>query len=702
MLDKDIRVHIVPKGIRYISDWKEFEIFDFPHILDKQIPGCGFTEYCLTSNEDVVLCSPRKILMQNKYDQHSEDIFLVKSDYEDVCGVDKDLEAPPPPPNPRENIFTINKIKEEQEKMEELRANKAKEEWKILRNNIIKYVESRVKSRKPIKFLVTYDSFRKLKDILADINLWTIDCSLDNDRLDYRVVIDEFQSIFTDSRFKSSTEIEFINVLKGIEKVCYVSATPMIDIYLSRLVEFKDLPYYELDWKTEDPGRIQKPRVSVRKLQSITKLCRVLTEPYQTGEFYREYRTDPTCGNPVEVISKELVIYVNSVNNITKIVKACKLSPDQVNILCADTEKNRNTIKNRLGKSYIIGHVPTRNEPRKLITLCTRTVYLGADFYSDNARSIVISDANVECLAVDITLDLPQILGRQRLSENPWKNEIEIYVKCITPGNVELRCEFEQMRQNKLKETNALILMYNNNEDDYAKFVLAKNLEIIAKDYNFKENYAAVNNHAGNKKIVVENKLVQIAEERAFDIQQIDYKDRFSVFSQVQNSLHIDRGDLIEGRSVDEFFLEYQNQKNVKGKIRLMCEFPFKTEQDRIDIFMQLPVKYRNYYNTLGPERLKSLGYDVTKIRRELEDKVKAVSSGGDLEDLIKGRFKVGESYANKFIKSALSELYKTVGFSAKSPKASDLKDWFEVKACKVKNEDIGQWENALTVLSIK
>lgn len=84
----------VPAGCRYISEIDEFKIFDFPHILNKQIPGCGFTEYCidpLKNSENVILCSPRKILLQNKYDQHKEDVYLVVNNYESDPKTDKDL-----------------------------------------------------------------------------------------------------------------------------------------------------------------------------------------------------------------------------------------------------------------------------------------------------------------------------------------------------------------------------------------------------------------------------------------------------------------------------------------------------------------------------------------------------------------------------------------------------------------------------------
>ena len=57
---------IVPRGIRYINEWEGFHLPQEPSIIDKQITGCGFTEFCLTSEENVILCSPRKMLLANK------------------------------------------------------------------------------------------------------------------------------------------------------------------------------------------------------------------------------------------------------------------------------------------------------------------------------------------------------------------------------------------------------------------------------------------------------------------------------------------------------------------------------------------------------------------------------------------------------------------------------------------------------------
>ena len=82
----------VPKGIRFLSEWKGFTIPDYPCIIDKKIPGCGFTEYCITNTEDIILCSPRKLLLENKENQHPGEILYVKNELDQDEAVDKDLE----------------------------------------------------------------------------------------------------------------------------------------------------------------------------------------------------------------------------------------------------------------------------------------------------------------------------------------------------------------------------------------------------------------------------------------------------------------------------------------------------------------------------------------------------------------------------------------------------------------------------------
>ena len=86
---------IVPSGVRYISRWNEYSLenFQFPHILDKKIPGCGYTEYCLGCSLPIILCSPRKILLENKeaQPQHLGKVFYFRNELEYDSNIDKDI-----------------------------------------------------------------------------------------------------------------------------------------------------------------------------------------------------------------------------------------------------------------------------------------------------------------------------------------------------------------------------------------------------------------------------------------------------------------------------------------------------------------------------------------------------------------------------------------------------------------------------------
>ena len=639
----------VPTGIRFMSEWNGFTIPDYPCIIDKKIPGCGFTEYCLTNSEDIILCSPRKLLLENKENQHPGEILYVKNELDQDGAVDKDLEK-----ITRGSTKVSTKMTDITP--EEIRKKIIEE----LKNKIKSYVDKCYCEGKPIKITVTYDSFRLVKETLGE--------SVKN----FRVVVDEFQSIFTDSRFKSGTELEFVFHLQGLQKVCYVSATPMIDEYLEQLDEFKNLPYIELDWQSQDPLRILKPNLIVRTCRSINEPTCEIVNKYLSGEFESvNYRDEQ--GNIQTIESKEAVFYVNSVTNILGIIKKCKLTPDQCNILIARTPDNAIKLKRRLGKKWEIGKIPLKGESHKMFTFCTRTVYLGADFYSTNARTFVLSDANIETLAVDISLDLPQILGRQRNNENPWKNRAEFYYK--TSKVEKSRAEFDAFIQKKIKRTNDLLISYKVSPDT-SKETLAEEYLKLAQTFNYKSHYVAVNQHTGNDLMPVLNKLVLIAEQRAFDIQQIDYKDRFSVFNTLR-----DLSMISKNKEIVNFLIEFNNLTQFTEKMRLLCESTLEKENLSI-ILDQVPLSYKSFFTVLGPERCKRLKYRKGELEEELNSQL---DSGLNLDTLSKEileNFQEGETYSKKEIKKTLGEIYDKLGYRA-TPKATVLGKYFDLKCSK-------------------
>lgn len=647
----------VPAGCRYVSEIEGFKIYDFPHILNKQIPGCGFTEYCidpLKNSENVVLCSPRKILLQNKYDQHKDEVFLVVNDYESDPSTDKDLTKQEKSKYDPYKVVDPEKVKKEKKDKEDF--------FKRLTKEITGYITDCRFNNKPVKILVTYDSFRIVKDIIQH-NF--------ND-LDYRVVIDEFQSIFTDSKFKSDTELQFVKSVQGIQKVCYVSATPMMIKYLEMLEEFKNLPYYELDWEALEPGRVSRPTLYVKNLVSVYTEVKPIIKSYLEGKF--EYRYVKQEDGEVEKIeSKEAVFYVNSVNNITSIIKRAGLTPEQVNILVANTPDNTKKIHKRIGKGFNIGTVPLRDEPRKMFTFCTRTVYLGADFYSNNARSFVVSDANIDTLAVDISLDLPQILGRQRLIENPWRNEATLFFKPIKGANKKPEEVFNKKIEEKERKSLSLLSSYDQvaaeNKGD-----LSEAYETIATLEHYKKNYVAVNKVfiAGGVKLVpVFNNLVKVSELRAYEMQQTDYANRFTVFSMIKK---IGTAD-IDNEVVEEFLNRYEGIKSKKDKLKFLCEQAGLPEFDII-VDNVSTKRFKEYVTVLGVDECRSVGYKIEELNKKLS--IRSFDKNL-LKEIIYETFKVGNSYTRSGIKEILAGIYKEIGYKA-TAKASDLDNYFEYK----------------------
>ena len=670
-MDKKIKIN-VPEGIRFLSDWDWFKLSEFPNkcIINKQIPGCGFTEYCIRSNENIILCSPRKILLENKWKQHQKEVYLVRNEMDKDPDVDKDIDK-------SKKNYTKTPSEEEIIEEEKEKRKKNSEIYERLRIEIKEYVYYCMSNNIPAKILVTYDSYRLVQQILIEMDVF------DN----FYTVSDEFQSILHDSRFKSDTEMTFLNYLKRSHSALFVSATPMMDEYIAMLSEFKDLPYYELDWYALDNTRVIKPDLDVYLMRSVGEKAREIIQTYLDGNFKKIVVMRE--GRPIEIESKEAVLYVNSVNHIISIIKKSGLTPEQCNILCSNTDENKLRIRRKLGKNFNIGTVPLEGEPHKMFTFCTRTVYLGADFYSLCARSFIFSDSNSDCLAVDISEDLPQILGRQRLFENPWKNNAEFYYR-TTADYREMKWEdFEEIIKNKERSTENLLKAYNESSDNSVKYDLAKKYKKDAINSSYKDDYVSVNRIINDQTgdIIlkpVRNELVMVNELRAFKIQQIDYKDRFTVFTTIHNKLTPDDKLSLE---ISRFMEKYDSYKTKYDKLKFLCECGYSSDIMNV-VVNQIPEsdEIKSYYITLGKDKLYSLGYNITKIKKELGI---VIFSNELLYDSIYSDFREGEKYTLSNLKNKLSSIYSSINYQS-TAKANDIGKYFDIKEYSIyeKNSD--------------
>jgi hypothetical protein len=110
---------------------------------------------------------------------------------------------------------------------------------------------------------------------------------------------------------------------------------------------------------------------------------------------------------------------------------------------------------------------------------------------------------------------------------------------------------------------------------------------------------------------------------------------------------------------------------------------------------------YAKYYYSISKERASALKYQKGNLEKEYkEQKVNQTNVSQVIKD-IKSRFKPGEKYSKSEIKETLRTVYESNGYN-KTPKASDLEEYFELRLCKIFNEFTGKRDHGFEIIKEK
>lgn len=115
-------------------------------------------------------------------------------------------------------------------------------------------------------------------------------------------------------------------------------------------------------------------------------------------------------------------------------------------------------------------------------------------------------------------------------------------------------------------------------------------------------------------------------------------------------------------------------------RMKLICKNDLTEEEFKV-FLSYLPNVYIDYYTTLGPDRIESLSFRRDQLKHDYE-RIKNNQSI-DLKDEIIKLFIVGKRYSLPEIKQSLSDLYSRYNYK-KTPKAVDIKNIFDIKACSI------------------
>ena len=106
-----------------------------------------------------------------------------------------------------------------------------------------------------------------------------------------------------------------------------------------------------------------------------------------------------------------------------------------------------------------------------------------------------------------------------------------------------------------------------------------------------------------------------------------------------------------------------------------------------------IPINYQNYINILGFEKIKTLKYRESDIISYIQSQQNLQNSS------ITSLFNVGDKYTKKQIKEILANFYSLNNIT-KTPKASDLEQYYILKTIKLKVND--KWENGFEIIKKK
>lgn len=515
----------------------------------------------------------------------------------------------------------------------------------VKNDEIMAYLE---KAETP-KIMVTYDSMPRLAKLI-------------DDKSDWRVVVDEYQYLLIDSGFRSDKAIALLDVMNEFDYVTYLSATPIADKYIQLMEQFKDVSYTELIWG-DRVEKIEVERiVSAKPINNAIEIVR----NYQNGNF-PENR---------DAVSKECVIFLNSVTNIANIVRQTELSPEDVNIIVADTEENRKLVR-QIGIGFDIGTIPLEGESHKMFTFCTSTAFAGCDFYSTCASTFVISDNKKVHTSIDIATELAQIAGRQKLACNPFRKTIVfIYNVDIGESNADT---YKGAINKKLAESEDLAKWRNSVPDSCRKREIKETIE-MQNIKKYSESYVRYDEKSDNFTV---NRWAYLNELFAYDVQHENYQDSIIVKKQLEES-----GFGIKGEEKRSDYKEQLKCILVKegfaDRMKRYCELRQLKETNPYyladEIMERQYEDLRLYYDRVGYERIKSLGFKEKELKNELERCYRE----NDIKQKFREVFVVGERMSTEDIKRTMTEIYAKYGIR-KNGVAKQLERDYDIRLKSVK-----------------
>jgi len=318
--------------------------------------------------------------------------------------------------------------------------------------------------------------------------------------------------------------------------------------------------------------------------------------------------------------------------------------------------------------------------------------------------------------------------------ENSKKNRLDLYltenptvrVLCLIPNGTKederiLHMHFNSYRvygREWFKDVSEIIEFFETHKTSES----LSEVDDVLRKLSISENIKVSKNRKENKdkEDIVNSATRIIIKEYSFDINDLSISKRIEkylwlhinnfwetiekVVPDCLESIKIAKQDLDELKVKNSILYKFKSEFTLlpnSFEPRMRCiydyheNYPQLFEQFGDIISTFIPRSYENYINILGFDRMKANGFRELDIIREIES-ISNLEKAKET-NIIESIFSIGSKYTKKEIKKTLREFYKENNIS-KTPKASDLEEFFELKDCKIKNSE-GKWKNGFEIV---
>lgn len=479
------------------------------------------------------------------------------------------------------------------------------------------------------KIMCTYDSLSRVAGVTG---------------YNYFLLVDELHLLFIQYIFRKYAVRNVLNEYARFDEWSFLTATPIEQKLM--LEELKEVPTYKIDWE-------YKLDTTVRTIQ-----CKQVGATVKNT--INDFLTDKVFGNAH--------FFVNSVEFIASMIKACNLTNENTRIVFSkDNQNYKNTCQG-------ITNGET-TDPVKKINFYTSTCFEGCDLFDREGKIYIVSESSKAQTLLDISTQVIQIAGRIR--DTQYFDTITHYYKATRYNkNITIE-EYEQVVLEEEQKAKLYVAEIN----------CSKNLVNGTREseYPYVEKLFKEDGKTPDKFVFDPNRMkLDIYNFKVLNHTyslQVNLSEEYNKAGLIVDCGKDNTSDKLLKNDVtrttfEDAIKEYDIIMQRKAKM-VMC----LSDDERLALLKKKYSYIAESYELLGMEQIKELHYKTSNIQRLLITISEKMDNRAKVAKLLLTvpAFRVGEFIPSNAIKECLQTIYGTIGMRAKAT-IDDFRDYATIK----------------------